>query len=175
MILLGLFWQLFESFIISFIFLTKFYATFSLDYYWKSDLTFIVQQMLEKVEKSWISFENCNFWKKNHTKSHCKFTGFSFTVIVMACFSNLYLITIFFVKYQCSLLVFHHLTTFLLTSWNLLVILLKDANFSSRNRANPGKVSMDLNSLEKTLNSILNTLPRTLAPLEAIRISRKCF
>ena len=41
------------------------------------------------------------------------------------------------------------------------------------NGQNPGEVSMDSNSLEKTLNSILNTLPRTLAPLEAIRISRK--
>ena len=41
------------------------------------------------------------------------------------------------------------------------------------NGQNPGEGSMDSNSLEKTLNSILNTLPRTLAPLEAIRISRK--
>ena len=40
------------------------------------------------------------------------------------------------------------------------------------NGQNPGEVSMDSNSLEKTLNSILNTLPRTLAPLEAIKILR---
>ena len=31
---------------------------------------------------------------------------------------------------------------------------------------------MDSNSLDKTLKSILNTLPRTLAPLEAIKILR---
>jgi hypothetical protein len=30
---------------------------------------------------------------------------------------------------------------------------------------------MDSNSLDKALNSILNTLPRTLAPLEAIKLS----
>ena len=42
MILLSLFWQLFESSITNSIFLTTFYATFSLDYYWNSDLTFIV-------------------------------------------------------------------------------------------------------------------------------------
>ena len=69
MIVLGLFWQLFESSIPNFIFLIKFYATFSLDYYWNSDLTFIVQQMLEKSwKKSWISFEYCNFGGKNRTK-----------------------------------------------------------------------------------------------------------
>ena len=32
---------------------------------------------------------------------------------------------------------------------------------------------MDLNSLDKTLNSILNTLPCTVAPLEAISYSVK--
>ena len=31
---------------------------------------------------------------------------------------------------------------------------------------------MDSNSLDKTLKSTLNTLPRTLAPLEAIKILR---
>ena len=36
--------------------------------------------------------------------------------------------------------------------------------FSSRSWANPGEVSMNSNSLDKTLNFILNTLPRTLAP-----------
>ena len=34
---------------------------------------------------------------------------------------------------------------------------------------------MDLNSLNKALNSILNTLPRTLAPYEAIKILRNFF
>jgi len=43
--------KLFESSITNFIFLTKFYSTFSLDYYWISDLTFIVQQMLDKCWK----------------------------------------------------------------------------------------------------------------------------
>jgi hypothetical protein len=33
-----------------------------------------------------------------------------------------------------------------------------------RRRANPGKVSMDSDSLAKIKNIILNTLPRTLAP-----------
>ena len=40
--------------------------------------------------------------------------------------------------------------------------------FSPRNQANPGEVSMNLESLTKIINSILYTLPRILAPLEAI-------
>ena len=43
--------------------------------------------------------------------------------------------------------------------------------FSNRSQANPGKVSMDSDSLAKTLKSMLNTLPRILAPLIAIN----CF
>ena len=39
--------------------------------------------------------------------------------------------------------------------------------------ANPGAVLIDSNSLDKTLKYILNTLPRTLAPLEAINYSVK--
>ena len=34
---------------------------------------------------------------------------------------------------------------------------------------------MDSNTLNKALNSILNTLPRTLAPYEAIKILRNFF
>ena len=41
-ILLGSYWQLFESIFTNHTFLTKFYATFSLDYYWSFDITFIV-------------------------------------------------------------------------------------------------------------------------------------
>ena len=45
------------------------------------------------------------------------------------------------------------------------------SSFFTRNRTNHGEVSMDSDSLAKTLKSMLNTLPRTLAPLIAIN----CF
>ena len=66
----------------------------------------------------------------------------------------------FSVKSQHTLLDFSHLTVFFqygLDYWFWF-------QFSSRSWANPGEVSMDSNSLYKTLIFILNTPPRTMAP-----------
>ena len=43
-----------------------------------------------------------------------------------------------------------------------------NSNFHLEAGQNPGEVSIDSNSLDKTLNFILNSISRTLAPLEAI-------
>ena len=69
MILLGLFWQLFYSSIMNFNLLTRIYATFSLDYYWNSDLMFTIQQILEKtwrkvVKKMEFDLKFVMFWRK---------------------------------------------------------------------------------------------------------------
>ena len=48
---------------------------------------------------------------------------------------------------------------------------LRRLKFSSRSCANPGEVAKDSNSVIKILDTILNTLPRTLAPKIAIKES----
>ena len=90
---------------------------------------------------------------------HCRFLSSS---CQKSCIVNL------FVKLRCSVLKCCHLTSFFFfheSNGNLYI------QFSNRSQANPGKVSMDSDSLRKTLKSMLNTLPRILAPLIAIN----CF
>ena len=89
-----------------------------------------------------------------HTFSSEVFRSFVFSAILFcqnSCISNC------FVKSQCWLLDFCHLTSFF-SIMNLSAGLFNfKSRFSPRNRANPGKFSMDSNSLIKDLNK----LPRT--------------
>ena len=68
---------------------------------------------------------------------------------------------------------------FILGSYNFLAYLECIRSYAwSKDHSEPdlgsvGEVSMDSNSLDKTLKSILSTLPRTLVPLKAIMLFHK--
>ena len=87
-------------------------------------------------------------------RSHCKITGFSFV------FSFLWLL-------KQSSTFFREITMFIfiLLSFNIFFpSTIRKPQFSPRSRANPDEVSMDSNSVSKTPDISLNTLPRKLAP-----------
>ena len=107
--------------------------------------------------------------------THCKFTRFLFTLVSVITRNGHYIwqvsamhtyVSFFFVKSQCSLLDFCHLTIF---CWNhelyqqfcirRLSFFLEAEQILERSR-----LSTDSNYLAKILSIILNTLPHTLAP-----------
>ena len=109
--------------------------------------------------------------KTNHTVSSQEFHSF--------CFLSFFLSKIVQLIFFCEIVTYtYRLLSFdrFLLNWSLLSLFLwLLLQFSPRSWANPEEVSMDSNSIDKTLNFISNTLPRTEAPLGAINYSTNFF